>query len=85
MTQSVERFLGGFDAGLERIEEVLSSPHTLETFEAIRELPAGSLIRDAKGRLLFRTNANGWVSTAATHFSSVYLRMPIEVIHHGDC
>lgn len=47
----------------------------------LRLLKAGSVIRDAEGRVLFLTDAEGWVSTSSSHFSVMGLCLPVEVLY----
>lgn len=78
-----EEFLVGFEVGFNAATDVLEGNDWVYELEALRSLPAGSLVRDERGRILFRTQANGWVTTASTHVSSMYVKLPAEVLHHA--
>lgn len=56
----------------------------VETIEEIQALPVGSLIKDGRGRMQFRTAANGWVSVAATHTASMYIALPARVLYFAS-
>lgn len=83
MMETVDGWLEGFEAGFEAASSALSRGELLDTFEGIKELCAGALIRDAKRRVLFRTSASGWVSVSGTHFSSMYIPLPVELLYSG--
>lgn len=67
--------------GFNALEDILEGHLWVSDIEALRKLPAGSLVRDERGRTLFKTQANGWVTTASTHVSTMYVRLPAEVLH----
>lgn len=74
-----EDYCNAFEAGVWALESELGRDRSVADSEALRELPVGSLIRDARERLLFRTHANGWVTVNATHLSTAYVPFPIKV------
>ena len=73
----------GFKQGFDAAKALFGVAGHLEDSDAVKTLPAGSCVKDARGRVLFRTRANGWMSTAGTHFSSMYLALPVEVLYHA--
>lgn len=72
-----------FKRGFEMARALFRMNGRLDELEAVKKLPAGSLVKDARGRVLFRTCSNGWVTTSGTHFSTMYLGLPLEVLYHA--
>ena len=81
--EDVDVFRQGYKTGFETARRIFAMADTLTDFEALRKLSAGSLIKDARGKILFRTTANGWVSVTGTHFASMYVPLPVEVLFRG--
>jgi hypothetical protein len=77
-----DEFVMGFEVGFNAAKDVFEGEGWVQSNEVLKTLPAGSVVRDGRGRVLFKTQANGWVTTAATHVSSMYVVLPAEVIHH---
>lgn len=78
-----EGFTMNLEDGFNVLEDILEGHMWVSDIEALRELPAGSLVRDERGRTLFKTHSNGWVTTASTHVSTLYVRLPAEVLHRA--
>lgn len=74
-----EDFEEGFRLGSEALSDYLGRNRSVMTLEALRSLPAGSLISDGRFRLLFKTHANGWVTVDALHVASSAVRFPVKV------
>lgn len=81
MTDIVDRWSEAFWDGIEGPTTPDWTDIYVDTLEALRELPAGSTIKDDRGRILFRTNHNGWISVSDTHFSTNYIPLPAEVLY----
>jgi hypothetical protein len=77
-----DEFLVGFEVGFNAAKDVFEGGGWIEAHEALRELPAGSVVRDGRNRVLFKTQANGWCTTSCTHVSNMYVVLPAEVLHH---
>lgn len=82
-TEELEGYRTGFQQGFKAARALFGVHPGLDDPESVKRLAAGSLVKDARGRVLFRTTANGWVSVSSTRFSSMYLALPVEVLYYG--
>lgn len=48
--------------------------------EELRGLKAGTVIVDGRGRRLFRTVSNGWITVSGSHIGSRFVDLPYEVV-----
>lgn len=81
--EGTETYAEAFNRGFEAATKLFWGIGPIDDPEAVKKLPAGTLVRDARGRLQFKSSANGWISVAVTRTPTIYLALPVEVLYHG--